>query len=116
LATAMYWSGYNPMGMKPLYVAKDWKDRKIQQALLQPNKPQHHEILRDYLRKKRIEGGVKTDYGTCDSRAPMKPKTPKKLRSPEEIVGLRRGRPFAGRSIVEPPKSKMGKKLLLDSR
>ncbi len=105
LATAMYWSGYNPMGMKPLYVAKEWKDRKIQQALLQPNKPQHREILKEYARDKRrkeLAGGQKVDFGTNDSRKPIAAKNSQKNSQ--------------GRSIVEVPKKKLGTKLLLDSR
>src|SRR4029078_10236848 len=73
LATAMYWTGIDPMTKRPLFVAKDWKDRKIQQALLQPHKPEHREILQKYrqnLHRREIEGGEKKDHGTCDSRAP----------------------------------------------
>lgn len=101
LATAMYWSGIDPMSKKDLFVAKDYKDRKLQQALLQPNKPEHREIVRKYKReqeRRAIEGGVKRDNGTCDPRAPKAP--------------VRYGK----RSVVEPPRSKMGTKLLLDSR
>lgn len=91
LATAMYWTGIDPMTKSPLYVAKDRIDRKIQQALLQPHKPEHKEILMRYRQQKRrraIEGGVKKDFGTNDSR----------------------------RSVVNPPKSKLGPKLLFDQR
>ena len=90
LATAMYWTGLNPMSMKPLFVAKEWKDRKIQQALLQPHKPEHREILREYER---------------DKRKPLS-----KAVSPRDANGKR------FRSVVEAPKSKLGQKLLLDSR
>lgn len=90
LATAMYWTGLNPMSMKPLFVAKEWKDRKIQQALLQPHKPEHREILREYER---------------DKRKPLS-----KSASPRDANGKR------FRSVVEAPKSKLGQKLLLDSR
>ena len=48
LATAMYWSSTDPATRTPLFVAKEWKDKKIQQALLQPHKPNHREILRQY--------------------------------------------------------------------
>ncbi len=89
LATAMYWTGLNPMGMKPLYVAKDWKDRKIQQALLQPHKPQHREILKEYEREKRIN--LKKADGQYSSKS-------------------------NGRSLVDVPKNKLGTKLLLDTR
>jgi uncharacterized radical SAM protein YgiQ len=101
LATAMYWTGLNPMNREPLYVAKEWKDRKIQQALLQPNKPEHREILTKYRQDKRrreIEGGAKKNFGTNDSRAPQIPKQNRK------------------RSIVAAPKKQLGPKLLLDSR
>lgn len=99
LATAMYWTGINPMTREPLFVAKEWKDRKIQQALLQPNKPEHREILRKYrqqVRRASVEGGAKKDFGTCDSRSPKKPQQK--------------------RSVVEPPRKKLGPQLLLDSR
>lgn len=100
LATAMYWTGIDPMTKKQLFVAKEWKDRKIQQALLQPHKPGHREILQKYQRQKRFQsvaGGQKQDYGTCDSRTP---------------IALRNKK----RSIVEAPKNKLGTKLLLDTR
>jgi uncharacterized radical SAM protein YgiQ len=91
LATAMYWSGIDPMSKKDLYVAKDWKDRKIQQALLQPHKPEHREILRHYRqtqKRRDVEGGEKPVSAN----------------------------PRRKRSLVQPPKNKMGTKLLLDSR
>lgn len=100
LATAMYWTGIDPMSKRPLFVAKDWKDRKIQQALLQPHKPQHKEILRRYRQDRRLarkSSEPRTDYGTCD------PRTPQALREKK-------------RSVVDVPRGKMGRKLLLDSR
>jgi uncharacterized radical SAM protein YgiQ len=116
LATAMYWTGYNPMGMKPLFVAKEWKDRKIQQALLQPHKPEHREILREYEREKRrseVVGGAKKNYGSGDTRAPHF----SKHKTKQQHTGKNgNSQKFGGRSIVEPPTEKLGKKLLLDSR
>ena len=94
LATAMYWTGLNPMGMKPLYVAKTWDDRKIQQALLQPKKPEHREILRKYERDKR----------NAPKSAPTgswKADTTKNSQK---------------RTVVDVPKGKLGPKLFLDSR
>lgn len=46
LATAMYYTGIDPATKETLWVAKDFRDRKIQQALLQPEKPESREILR----------------------------------------------------------------------
>jgi uncharacterized radical SAM protein YgiQ len=100
LATAMYWTGIDPMSKKNLFVAKDWKDRKLQQALLQPHKPEHRELVREYRQRQRREnvaGGAKQDFGTCDSRTPRALKNRK-------------------RSIVEAPRNKLGPKLLLDQR
>jgi uncharacterized radical SAM protein YgiQ len=122
LATAMYWSGVNPMSMKPLFVAKDYKDRKIQQALLQRHKPEHKEILKEYEREKRqrnLAGGVKEDYGTCDSRTPVALK--EKFASRDQQLGKFAQKPgkFQAkneRSIVDVPKKKLGPKLFLDSR
>ncbi len=94
LATAMYWSGIDPMSKKDLFVAKEWKDRRIQQALLQPHKPQHRRLLREYK------------ASLVDSDTPTQAHRP---------FGSKAAR-GAGRSIVHPPKKQMGKKLLLDSR
>jgi uncharacterized radical SAM protein YgiQ len=48
LATAMFWTGLNPATREPLFVARDWKDRGIQRALLQPHREQSREILRKF--------------------------------------------------------------------
>jgi uncharacterized radical SAM protein YgiQ len=98
LATAMYWTGIDPMSKAQLFVAKDFKDRKLQQALLQPHKPGNREIVEKYQTEKR------RNEITADSRAP---KIVKNGQRP--IPGLRR-------SLVDVPKGKLGRKLLLDSR
>jgi uncharacterized radical SAM protein YgiQ len=95
LATAMYWTGYDPMSMKPLFVAKEWKDRKIQQALLQPHKPEHREILRDYRQRQRLKAAGA-------GKPPIR-------------VGSRVPKPGT-RTIVDAPKGALGRKLLLDER
>ncbi len=93
LATAMYWTGIDPMSKKSLFVAKEWNDRKLQQALLQPNKPEHREIIRQYRRDRVISERKRTDFGTCDTRKPKRNK-----------------------SIVDVPKEKLGPNLYLDQR
>jgi hypothetical protein len=45
LATAMYYTGLDPLSKDAVFVAKDWKDRKIQQALLQPKRHEHKKHL-----------------------------------------------------------------------
>lgn len=100
LATAMYWSGIDPMTKKELFVAKEWKDRKIQQALLQPHKPGAREILQKYEQDKRLKAN-----GYVHKNKPGQ----QKQANGNQKHGLRR-------SIVEPPREKMGMKLLLDTR
>jgi radical SAM superfamily enzyme YgiQ (UPF0313 family) len=90
LATAMYWSGIDPMTKKDLFVAKEWKDRKIQQALLQPHKPGHREILQKYRTEQHQQSLA--DAGQQLRVNPRK------------------------RSVVDVPKKKLGPKLFLDSR
>lgn len=120
LATAMYWTGIDPMSKKPLFVAKNWDDRKIQQALLQPHKPEHREVLMKYrqqLAKQKYAKPNSIGVGAAQVGE-------KKGKGPSEThqattkgPSLKKSsRTIAGKSIVEPPRHKMGKKLLLDSR
>lgn len=90
LATAMFWTGIDPMSKKELFVAKDWKDRKIQQALLQPHKPQHKQVLEDYQSNKKLKT--------------------------ERVSVVRPSKNSRGRTLVEPPRKNFGPKLLLDTR
>lgn len=91
LATAMYYTGMDPMTGKSLFVAKDWKDRKIQQALLQPHKPEHRKILQEYRSRTRREAYAKTVTSQKISHGRTRP-------------------------LVEPPQGKLGRQLFLDSR
>lgn len=107
LATAMYWTGIDPMSKSALFVAKDWKDRKLQQALLQPHKPEHKEIIRRYRQDVRKQG-VDSNNNQRTFGGQGKPAS--------KNTHNNQGRPQQRRSLVEPPKKKMGPKLLLDSR
>ena len=146
LATAMYWTGMDPMTKTPLFVAKEWKDRKIQQALLQPHKPEHRAILHQYRDEQKKRGSKPQQQ-----KIPMHPALPREAGwSPKNQAsaaggikpvygqgrnpGLtQKGKAFAGgsptgpapaqrsagprqRSIVEPPRHRLGRKLHLDSR
>ncbi len=91
LATAMYWTGLDPATRKPLFVAKTWEDRRLQQALLQPKKEHNKRLVQNYLDKKR-------KYGTPKDQRPTTAVSSK---------------PSQNRSI---PRQKLGPKLLLDQR
>ncbi len=123
LATAMYHTGIDPMTKKELFVVKTMRDRKIQQALLQPSKPEHKEIIREYMSMKRrkevavrVEAGEKRIFKTTDSR--MKPGLLAKLEAARKagLVGKHADKKQRKGSIVEPPEGSLGPKLYLDER
>jgi uncharacterized radical SAM protein YgiQ len=107
LATAMYWTGVDPMTKAPLFVAREWKDRKIQQALLQPHKPEHKEVLRDYQSAKRRKAASEGQgYAPArDGGADVKWRDARK----KALDGRKR-------TLIEPPRKFMGRKLHLDTR
>lgn len=51
LATCMYWTGLDPMTMKPVETARRVKDRNVQRALLQFFAPENWATVRDSLRR-----------------------------------------------------------------
>ena len=50
-STVMYYTGINPLDMKPVYVATDYHEKQLQRALLQYNRPQNAPLVREALRK-----------------------------------------------------------------
>lgn len=50
-STVMYYTGINPLDMKPVYVATDYHEKQLQRALLQYNRPQNAELVREALVK-----------------------------------------------------------------
>ena len=141
LATAMYWTGIDPMSKRPLFVAKDRKDRKIQAALLQPKKKENVGIVRRYLTRNDRDPrtGRLIDPMLAASQAaaaknplarmpgsesnpsnPPRPSALKPLTSPKKLVdplALKRALPGAKpRTVVDVPKNQLGPKLLLDTR
>jgi len=51
LATAMYRTGLNPLDMQPVYVAKGARERSMQRALLQFDRPENRALVIDALRQ-----------------------------------------------------------------
>ncbi|MCM2276626.1 MAG: YgiQ family radical SAM protein [Oligoflexia bacterium] len=71
LATAMFWSGFDPASRRPLHVAKDLRARKVHQALLQPQRPENRQLVSEYrARKRRREQARKQEA----ARAPQRQK------------------------------------------
>jgi uncharacterized radical SAM protein YgiQ len=79
VATAMYYTGIDPFTKKPVHIAKQLKDRKLQRALLQFFKPENYFEVREALlqagRQELIGGG-------CDALIPAK--------APKEALERRR--------------------------
>ncbi|MBE6530400.1 MAG: YgiQ family radical SAM protein [Ruminococcaceae bacterium] len=48
-STVMYYTGINPLTMKHVYVATDYHEKQLQRALLQYNRPQNADFVREAL-------------------------------------------------------------------
>jgi len=51
VATAMYYTGINPLTMKEVHVARGMRDRRLQRSLLQFFKPENYFLVCEALRK-----------------------------------------------------------------
>jgi uncharacterized radical SAM protein YgiQ len=70
VATAMYYTGIDPFTKKPVHVARNLRDRKLQRALLQFFKPENYFEVRKAL----LEAGRGDLIGEgCDALIPSKP-------------------------------------------
>ena len=70
IATAMYYTGKNPMTGAELPIAKNMRDRKLQRALLQFFKPENYFSVREAL----LKAGRKDLIGAgCDALIPTTP-------------------------------------------
>ena len=50
-STVMFKTGINPLDMKPVYVATDYREKQLQRALLQYNRPENAPLVREALIK-----------------------------------------------------------------
>ena len=50
-STVMFYTGINPLDMKPVYVATDYHEKQLQRALLQYNRPENAPLVREALQK-----------------------------------------------------------------
>ena len=48
-STVMFYTGINPLDMKPVYVATDYHEKQMQRALLQFNRPENADKVREAL-------------------------------------------------------------------
>lgn len=108
VATAMYYTGIDPFTKKPVYIAKQLKDRKLQRALLQFFKPENYFEVREAL----VQAGRQDLIGDgCDCLIPSRP--------PKEAIQRRRedaNKRFAGNYVHTIPASQAKKKRRKESR
>jgi uncharacterized radical SAM protein YgiQ len=102
VATAMYYTGIDPFTKKPVYIARQLKDRKLQRALMQFFKPENYFEVREALQRAK-----RTDLigDGCDSLIPSRP--------PKEALQKRRqdaNQRFAGNYVHTPPGTGSGPK------
>jgi len=102
VATAMYYTGIDPFTKKPVYIARQLKDRKLQRALMQFFKPENYFEVREALQRAK-----RTDLigDGCDSLIPSRP--------PKEALQKRRddaNQRFAGNYVHTPPGTGAGPK------
>ncbi len=51
ISTCMYYTGVNPLDMKPVYTPKDVKEKAMQRALIQYRNPKNHHLVMNALRQ-----------------------------------------------------------------
>ena len=54
-STVMFYTGINPLDMKKVYVPTDYREKQLQRALLQFNRPENAPMVREALRAARRE-------------------------------------------------------------
>jgi hypothetical protein len=78
IATCMWYTGIDPFTKKPVQIARNLKDRKLQRALMQFFKPENYFEVRDAL----IQAGRGDLIGGCEGLIPANP--------PKEAIEARR--------------------------
>jgi len=108
VATAMYYTGIDPFTKKPVYIANQLRDRKLQRALLQFFKPENYFEVREALQR----AGRQDLIGEgCDCLIPSRP--------PKEAIVRRRddaNQRFAGNYVHTIPSGEKKKKTKKQSR
>ncbi len=96
-STVMFYTGINPLDMKPVYVVTDYHEKQLQRALLQYNRPQNAPLVREALIKLHREdligfspeclvrpeqSGTNSRTSKTKSKAKSKPSHSRKATSP----------------------------------
>jgi uncharacterized radical SAM protein YgiQ len=74
LASDMYWSGYSPLTMKPVHVARDMEEKRMQKALIRWGDPDNAPLIEKALRKTgRLAPGQRMGAGMRPAREGHRP-------------------------------------------
>ena len=84
-STVMFYTGINPLDMKPVYVATDYHEKQLQRALLQYNRPQNAPLVREALIKLHREDLI--GFGPECLVRPEQDKRPPKSQKPQKPTG-----------------------------
>lgn len=88
VATAMYYTGIDPFTKKPVHIAKQLRDRRLQRALLQFFKPENYFEVRAALEE---TGRTELIGSGCDCLIPSKPPREAILRRQKDANARFRG-------------------------
>ena len=80
-STVMFYTGIDPLTMKPVYVATDYHEKQLQRALLQFNRPENADLVREALRRAGREDLI--GYGPDCLVRPERQNTPGGSREPD---------------------------------
>lgn len=83
-STVMYYTGINPLNMKKVYVAVDYREKQLQRALLQFNRPQNVDAVREALR----EAGREDLIGNGESCLVRDENKPYRRENKEDLRGF----------------------------
>jgi hypothetical protein len=104
----MFYTGINPLDMKPVYVATDYHEKQLQRALLQYNRPQNAPLVREALRKLGREDLI--GYGSECLVRPERENAPKgKSTDHKDRAKSRGNKPTAKQGAARNEKSRGGK-------
>jgi len=74
LASDMYWSGYHPFTMKPIHVARDMEEKRMQKALIRWGDPDNRPLIEAALRRTgRLVPGQRMGGGMRPAREGYRP-------------------------------------------
>lgn len=89
-STVMFYTGINPLDMKPVYVATDYHEKQLQRALLQYNRPQNAPLVREALTKLHREDLI--GFGPDCLVRPEQSRAPQKQFKPDKPSGSRKSK------------------------